>query len=442
MRSNRAFWSLLALVALPSCGGSGGSAAAPATISVQSQSTATIHISIPATTTSSRLRQAITAATNGILVQSYLHSDTARANQTGGAAFDLSSSSSLCTGSSPRTCAVSITLQTGSTDVVFTTYDAAPVAGSFSSAHQLGQATISSVAIASGANSALNVAIGGTVASVTVTPASQILTGTTAGSYALSFTALDAASQTIIAGANTVSNAGASETDVFSNPITFSITESNGAHTKLSLNGGSQSTSVIVQKSSDTITVNYDGAAPFGYVASVGVSASGATASAPILHLKQLVPNGDFSADVQTTNGATFPLTPSGWTLISGFQTAVYNGTNGTNAPVPAGQQAAFFQNNGTGISRTISGLNPGSVYQLSVDAAGNGGGSPLATLHVTANGVDVTPTNSASIVTGTFKTFTTQSFTAPANGQETISITNQSTASGQNMDVANVYLI
>jgi hypothetical protein len=438
MPSNGASRFLLALLALSGCAGGGAStAAAPASSSVQSQATATVNINIPATATAGRARQTITAGTNGILIQSYLHSDTAHANQTGGA-FDLSSGSSLCTGSSPRTCAVSITLQAGSSDVVFTTYDAAPVGGSFSSAHQLGKATISSVSVNSGTNSALNVAIGGTVASVSVTPSSQILAGATAGNYALSFTAYDSASEAIVAGATTVTNAGVTQTDVFSNPITYSVSESNGSHTKLSLNGGSQSTSVTAQKSSDSITVYYDGAAPFGYVASIGVSASGATASAPVLHLKQLLTNGDFSADVQGSNSHSFPLTPASWTLVPPYSTGVYNGNDGAgDTALPVGKQAVLIQNSGTGISQTITGLNPGSVYQLSLDASSAGGGT--AGLHVTANGTDVTPTNAGSI-NGTFQTFTTQSFTAPANGQEAIVITDLN--NGPNLDVTNVYLI
>ncbi len=275
-----------ALLCLAACGGGGGGAAPPAAqgpATAQSGTgTMAVQISIPAAAAAAaavRHTAAITPLTNGIQIQAYAHSDTAHANTLAGGSYDVSATSSLCTTKTARTCALALGVAAGTIDVVATAYDAAPVAGSFSAAHQLGQGTVYSVAIVANTSNAVNLVVGGTVASVVVTPATQTLTGGTAGNYNLAFTAYDARSEAIIAGTNTVSNgSGNTETDTFSNPITFQASETGGSgHTLLALNGGTHAASVTSSSSADVITVYYDGAASAGYTVAISAKASGAS---------------------------------------------------------------------------------------------------------------------------------------------------------------------
>jgi len=281
----------LALIALAA--GCGGGAAAPPVqhsgSTSQGAGTMSIHVNVPTGTTSSSLRRsaAITPATNGILIQSYAHTDTGHVNPTGGGAYDISSTSSLCATGTPRTCSIVTGIAAGNSDVVATTYDAAPVAGSFGAAHELGQGAIYNVAVVANANNALKLVVGGTIASVVVTPASQVVSRTVPGSYNLAFTAYDAQSEVIIAGTTSVVNgAGNIDIDTFANPLVFTVTESGGSgHTLLSVNGGAHAASVTSAESSDLVTVYYDGAAAAGYVATIAAAASGATPTSVTMNL-------------------------------------------------------------------------------------------------------------------------------------------------------------
>jgi hypothetical protein len=196
---------------------------------------------------------------------------------------DLSSSSSACTTiANGRSCTLTILASQGSDDFTFTTYDVTPPTSGFgTAAHQLGTSTISGVTIASGTNT-LNVALGGTIASVKLNLTQRSVYGYSALTTSVGVTALDADNNIIVAGATTVSNTGAgSQTDTYSNPIAVAVTESGGSgHTKLSLNGGSAATSVTTTKSSDAIALSYDGnAGGSGYYATVTASTTNAAGS-------------------------------------------------------------------------------------------------------------------------------------------------------------------
>src|ERR1700744_5111524 len=98
---------VLVLVAfLAACGGGGGSAPStqPGATGPQGSGTMSFQVSVPAATTTSSTRRtaAITAATSGVLIQSYAHSDTGHVNPTASGAFDISTSSSLCAAGPPR----------------------------------------------------------------------------------------------------------------------------------------------------------------------------------------------------------------------------------------------------------------------------------------------------------------------------------------------------
>jgi hypothetical protein len=276
---------------------------------------------------STRRTAAITAATSGVLIQSYAHTDTGHVNPTASGAFDISTSSSLCAAGPPRLCTISLGVPAGTIDIVATTYDAPPVSGAFTTAHMLGAGTIFGITIAQNSTNSLNLVVGGTVASVAVTPASQSLAPSTPSSYNLTFTARDAHSQMIIAGTNTVTNGpGNTETDTFSNPIVFHATESGGSgHTLLALDGGTHAASVTATKSSDTITVFYDGGAAAGYTVAISATATGASVTTVSMNINT---GKIYVANRDTGSVLSFPLGgPYG-------NVAPANSVGGSNSPL------------------------------------------------------------------------------------------------------------
>jgi hypothetical protein len=272
---------------LAACGG-GGSTQSPvafATSAPQSAGPMSLSIFIPTSTTSpSSTRRSptfVSPSTNGLSITDCVHGASPCTAFTGN--VDLSSSSSACTTvGNGRSCSVSITASQGSNDFTFTTYDVTPPTSGFgTAAHQLGTSSISGLTIASGTNT-VNVALGGTIASVKLNLTQRSVYGYSALTTSVGVTALDADNNIIVAGATTVSNTGAgSQTDTYSNPIAVAVTESGGSgHTKLSLNGGSAATSVTTTKSSDAIALSYDGnAGGSSYFATVMASTTNAAGS-------------------------------------------------------------------------------------------------------------------------------------------------------------------
>ena len=306
-------WTAFVLAAaLAGCASGGGTtpAAPGAAAAARGSGTMSIQVSVPVavTTSSTRRTAAITAATNGVLMQSFAHTDTGHVTPTASGAFDISTASSLCVAGPPRLCTISLSVPAGTVDIVATTYDAAPVADAFTTAHMLGQGTIFGVTIVQNSTNALNLVVGGTVASVTVTPALQTLAPSTPANYTLAFTARDAQSQVIVAGANTVTNGSSNtETDTFSNPIVFHVTESGGTgHTLLSLDGGAHAASVTATKSSDAIAVFYDGGASAGYTASISATATGASVATVSMNLNTAT--SIYVANRDTGSVLAFPL--------------------------------------------------------------------------------------------------------------------------------------
>ena len=96
--------------------------------------------------------------------------------------------------------------------------------------------------------------------------------------------ALDADNNIILAGFNTATNGGVSETDTYASPITVSLVETNphgAGDTRLALNGGAAATSVIVTKTTDSITASYDGLATGNYSVSFSAAASSVSPNPP-----------------------------------------------------------------------------------------------------------------------------------------------------------------
>jgi hypothetical protein len=251
-------------VAATGCGGSGSSAS-----SVPQRggsATATLQIRVPnapAPSSTARTPQFIGAAVASVSVTMYLSSDTGHTTPVGSGTFNVASGSQLCTAvTGGRLCTLSI-------------------------------ATVTGMQIATNAANTIQVAVGGIIASIVLTPTPQTLSATTASTYTLNVTAYDAASEVIIAGANTANNTGANpETDTYANPITIAVTETGGTgHTTLSIDGGENATSIQVLRSSSVVTVHYDGAAAFGYSASFAATATGATSGSATLLLSSQTPS-------------------------------------------------------------------------------------------------------------------------------------------------------
>ncbi len=383
---------LVLVVVLAGCGGGGGAtpAAQGAGPGTQGAGTMSFKLTVPAastTSSSARRTAAITPATDGVLLQAYAHTDTAHANPIASGAFDISSGSSLCVTGPPRLCTLSLSVPAGSVDIVATTYDAAPVSGAFTTAHVLGQGTIFGVTVVQNATNALNLVVGGTVASVAVTPATQTVAMSTPSNYSLSFTARDAQNEVIIAGANTVTNgAGNTETDAFSNPIVFHVSETGGSgHTLLSLDGGAHAASVTATKSSDTITVFYDGAAAAGYIATISATAAGASAASVSMNLNSATSiyianrntgsvlvfplSGPFGnvAPSRSVGGSNSPLTDPVGLTVDAAGNIYTEDDSGTNVivftPAQSGNVVA---------SRTFTSTTGASSEGLTVDGSGN----------------------------------------------------------------------
>jgi hypothetical protein len=203
---------------------------------------------------------------------------------------DLSASSAACTTvSGGRNCSVMMTAVGGNDDFTFASYDVTPATAGFgTSAHQLGTASISGLTILVGQTNTINVALSGIINTIRFSVSQPTIYLPAAKTFNVGVTALDIDGNIILAGLTTVSNGGVSQTDTYANPITVSVAESGtGAgtgHTKLSLNGGTATNSVTTTKSSDAITLSYDGnAAANTYGVQLGGAATGvATATSNI----------------------------------------------------------------------------------------------------------------------------------------------------------------
>ncbi len=158
--------------------------------------------------------------------------------------------------------------------------------------------------------------------------------------------------------------------------------------------------------------------------ATVTVTANTALAGGAVL-----LDNGNFNDPPRPAGSNAVVTSLPGWTLSGNF--VLINGNDGFDPAVPTGFQALGPFSGGASATQTLSGLTPGAAYQLTYQAADNAG----AFVGVTANGVNVTPTNAATVHTG-YATYTTQAFTANAAGQVTVSLINSGAGNNQFTDV------
>ncbi len=209
----------------------------------------------------------VSPSTNGIDIKVYAHGGN---TVLGESETDISSGSAACGGHTglPRTCTVSVPAPPGSDDFVGTTYDAAPSGGSFSGAHVLGIGAITAT-INQGQANGFALYISGVINSLGYLPSNASLPAD-GSAHTLGFilNPADFDDNAITAGSN----------DPYANPITVQINESGGSgHAVVVKNGTPSGTSATLTKSSDTVSIQYDGGGAPGYDVTVSVSASGVT---------------------------------------------------------------------------------------------------------------------------------------------------------------------
>ncbi len=217
------------------------------------------------------------------------------------ATLDLSPSSSACTGSgTSRTCTTTVTVPLGSDTFAVTVYNQAPVNNTIpSGAAVLGVGT-SSVNVVAGTTTSVQVFVGGQIAHFgAALPSGAMPANGHAQSAMLVIAPTDFGNNPITAGTN----------DPYANPITVSLTEMGGSgNASLSLNGGAASSSVQVTKSTDSVTVNYDGAGAPGYEFTVALSASGVSSQSSTVAPLIAAVNGNATTSISLNGSAVGAL--------------------------------------------------------------------------------------------------------------------------------------
>ncbi len=209
----------------------------------------------------------------------------------------LSSGSSACTGNgSSRTCTTTVTVPTGSDVFTVTIYNQAPVNNTIPAGAAILGVGSSTVDVVAGSTTSVPVFVGGEIAHLGATiPSGSLPANGQPQSAVLVIAPTDFGDNPITAGAN----------DPYANPITVAVTESGGSgYASLSLNGGAASSSVLVTKSTDSVTLNYTGGGVPGYSFTITLSASGvASQSSTIAPLIASV-NGTTVASVSLNGSA------------------------------------------------------------------------------------------------------------------------------------------
>ena len=262
------------ILALAACGGGGGGPApipsAPNPSPTQTltpnggMQKVTISLVVPQNsgTTGAKHRAYISASAMGAGIVVTQGSTTVNAT------LDLSSSSSACSGSgTSRTCTTTVAVPFGSDTFTVTVYNESPVNNAIPSGAAILGVGTSTVNVVAGTTTSVQVFVGGQIAHFgAALPSGSMPANGHAQSAVLVIAPTDFGNNPITAGTN----------DPYNNPITVAITESGGSgNASLSLNGGAASDSVQVTKSTDSVSVNYDGAGAPGYTFTIALSASG-----------------------------------------------------------------------------------------------------------------------------------------------------------------------
>jgi streptogramin lyase len=291
----------------------------------------------------------VSPSTNGVVVTTYAHSDSAHQSPLATSVTDVSSGSGACaTGAATRTCTISSTAPLGTDDFAFVLYDTAPAGGTIpAAAHILGTAGVTQTIFVNATNivnagvNALIVGLAGQASAVRLGADGAV------HNIGLTIAPTDFGNNAIVAGSSNVP---------FANPITVTATESGGSgHATLQLNGAPGATQVTVMKSSDTVQVVYDGGGSSGYQVAVALTAApvngqgGATEIAvisPVLFVSnptvffasspaqvKTYPEGQHVLTISEPTapaGTAYTATATGCTNILSIGTIVGNATSST----------------------------------------------------------------------------------------------------------------
>jgi|GEM_PF-2116285 hypothetical protein len=274
----RLFAAAIAAAFLAGCGGgSGGALTTPPGTPAKSPGaleSVSVSVIIGGTTagrgSSSGVRRPkfVSPSTNGIDFKVYAHGGNTIIGQSD---TDISSGSAACGGhtGTPRTCTIQVPAPAGNNDFVATTYDAAPVSGSFASAHALGTGTLTAT-INSGQANNLTLYISGIINTLGfLAPHASLPADGAVHTLGFVLNPSDFDNNPITAGAN----------DPYANPITVQLTETGGSgHVQIVKNGTpTGGTSTTLNYSTDTVAVRYDGGGAPGYYVAVAVSSTNVT---------------------------------------------------------------------------------------------------------------------------------------------------------------------
>jgi streptogramin lyase len=255
------------------------------------------------------------------------------------ATLDLSPSSSACTGSgSARTCMTSVTVPIGTDVFTVTIYNQAPVNNVIPNGAAILGVGTSSVNVIAGSTTSVPVFVGGEIAHLGATlPSGSLPANGQPQNAVLVIAPTDFGNNPITAGQN----------DPYANPITVALTESGGSGlATLSLNGGAASTSVLITKSSDSVTLNYAGAGTPGYSFTITLSASGVSAQSSTIAPLIAEVNGSTLTSV-SLNGNAVGALQLGFGEAGSSRTYMANLTGCTNV-------ATIGAVSGSGASATL----------------------------------------------------------------------------------------
>jgi len=347
-----------------------GASAAPRSTTA---SNVTVSFQIPAVPSSNATLQAlkrkpafVSSGTDGVTLTAYLHTDTAHANPLASAVYNVSPGSSTCTGTTLRTCALSIGIAPpaagNSIDLVVTLYAAAPVNGAIpASAAILGTGTLAAQTILANAQNAFTITVLGVpaAASIALVPPGTATLGHSA-TLPLIVTVFDATGATI--------------EGTYATPLTLTTSDTTGA-TSFSVNGQAGSTIVA---STDTPDLVYSGAALPS--ATIGLTGTG----------------------LNTQTVTTLAFAPGANPPTASSSTIVLSQTGTTSATVTiseSGYAGSFTPSGCSGIATVTPHTASGGSQVFNVAAGASTGSCSLTFTDTYAQSVIVTVTVSGALM-------------------------------------------
>ena len=332
-----------AFVLLAGCGGGSGTALSPrAPDGPSTTPTSTAHVTIVlggksgTPTAAVRRPKFISPSTNGIDIKVYAHGGN---TIIGESMTDISSGSAACGGQTglPRTCTIAVPAPPGNDDFVGTTYDAAPVSNSFAGAHVLGIGLLTTT-ITQGATNNLTLYISGVINALGfLAPHASLPADGASHTLGFVLNPADFDANPITAGSN----------DPYQNPITVQLTESGGSgHVQIVKNGTpTGGSSTMLNYSTDTVAVKYDGGGAAGYSVDVAVSSTAVTTehlTISPLYVTSASPYRSGNTLTFTATGQTAQVNLSETNAGAVTYTATGNGcTNIATASTPSGTPSA-----------------------------------------------------------------------------------------------------